>query len=139
MTHQLDHYGNMAQISDEERTERTAALQALIELRLPPMQAARSLVRFGGESSQDLVTLGRSDARRVLDRYASGDLSPDDCARWAEALEAREDVGFEKGHLDRLTGFLFEMANPEINGPVSVEFVARWRAALDDRETATSD
>jgi hypothetical protein len=126
----------MSEMSDEELAERTAALRDLIELRLPPMQAARSLARFGWDSSQDLVTLGRTDARRVLDRYASGGLSADDCAQWAEALEAREDVGFEKGHEDRLTSFLFEMANPEINEPLSVAFVQRWQAALDDPEAA---
>jgi hypothetical protein len=130
---------NVSEMDDDELAERTAALRDLIELRLPPVQAARALARFGWDGSQGLVTLGRMDARRVLDRYASGDLSADECAQWAEALEAREDVDYENGHEDALTGLLFEMANPEINEPLSLAFVERWRAALDDADTAIPD
>jgi hypothetical protein len=127
-------------MDDEMATRRAAVLRDLVELRIPPTEAAHSLRSFGWDSCRELVTLGRLDARRVLDQYSRGDLNAEDCARWADALEGREDLAFEAGFEDLLTNFLFEVANPEINGSLSVQFVERWRAALDDRpESAVTE
>jgi hypothetical protein len=117
---------------EDNTADRTAALRDLVELRKPPREARSALARFGWDSGQDLVSLSRADARRLLDCYSRGGLGAEDCAIWADALEGRDDLGYEQGQEDLLTNFLFEIANPEINGPLTAQLVDRWQAALHE-------
>jgi hypothetical protein len=50
--------------------------------------------------------------------------------QWAEALEGREDVGFEDGHEEKLKQFIFELANPELCESVTPVRAATLRADL---------
>ncbi|HEY0806159.1 MAG TPA: hypothetical protein VGD84_13880 [Pseudonocardiaceae bacterium] len=115
--------------------ERAKVLRDLITRRVPVAEASAALARFGWDSDDELVTLTRADVLRVLRDYAGGRLTAEDIARWAEALEGREDVGREAGFDEPLTEFLFEAATPEVAGPLTPESAQRW-AALLGGETA---
>lgn len=115
---------------DQLRRRRIEALRDLINLRVAVEQAEVSLAEFRWDSDDDLVTLTRDDAIRVLQRYQAGELTSADCERWAEALAGRDDVGFEKGWDDTLKDFLFEIATPELAEPLTPEFSRRWQARI---------
>lgn len=113
--------------SDQPRVE---ALLDLVELRRPVAESAAALAEFAWDSDRELVGLSRADARRVLGAYQERRLSADDCQRWAEALEGRDDVGLEPGYEDRLKDFLFTLATPELTEPLTPALAEHWLAVL---------
>jgi hypothetical protein len=122
-----------AVVDDDTKVERTTALQDLVQLRRPPFEAEPVLMRFGfWGSDEGLVTLNRSDALRLLDRFQQASLTALECQHWAQTLEMRDDLSLEPGAEDLLTQFLFEIATPEINEPISPQLVRRWQANLKD-------
>jgi hypothetical protein len=110
--------------------ERTEAVRDLVELRVPPGQAAASLQRFPWDSDVELRTLTRVDAVRALRRYGAGGLSADELEQWAQALEGRDDVGLEDGYEDLLKDFLFELSTPELTEPITDASISRWLSHL---------
>lgn len=113
----------MSEQSDARR--RAEVLRGLVTLAVPVAEAAGALGGFGWDSDE-LVVLTRADAARVLRRFLDGRLGADEVARWADVLEGRDDVGREDGFGARLNEFLFEMATPEVAGPLTEEVAHRW-------------
>jgi hypothetical protein len=116
--------------NDQLQRQRTEALRDLINLRVPVEQAEAALADFGWDSDDDLDTLTRADAIEILRRYQAGELTATDCQRWAEALEGRDDLGFEDGWEDTLKELLFEIATPDLAEPLTPEFAHRWASRL---------
>jgi len=117
----------MAEI-DADRLE---ALEDLVLLRRPIADAVRRLREFCWDSETDYVTLTRRDVGRVLDAFLDRQLNTGAVTLWADALESREDIGFESGFEDGLKEFIFTAANPAINEPIDVETALRWKTALE--------
>lgn len=114
---------------NEQSEARTVVLRGLVALTMPVAEAAAALAGFGWDSSE-LVVLTRADAARVLRRFLDGRLGADEVARWADVLEGRDDVGRENGFGDALNEFLFEMATPEVAGPLTEAVANRWLGLL---------
>jgi hypothetical protein len=115
---------NDQQVGVERRKD---ALRRLVIFATPVESARAELAGFGWDSDDELVSLTRADALRVLRRYADGTLSADTVAEWAETIEGRDDVGREPGFEQQLNDFLFEFANPDLAGPLTPE---RWIQAF---------
>jgi hypothetical protein len=108
---------------------RSQVLEDLVAL-AGPVRSLENELRGYVWDSDVLVVLTAADALKVLDRFHRGDIDADECAAWAGALEARDDVGFEPACEEDLKTFLFEIGTPEINGPLTHDSVERWRAQL---------
>jgi hypothetical protein len=85
---------------------------------------------FGWDSDQTLVTLTKADVCAALDRHVRGELSADDLVRWADQIEAREDIGFGAEYEDALDNLIFELANPTIHTEPTSAVAQRWLEAL---------
>jgi hypothetical protein len=109
---------------------RLQALEDLVTLRTPIAEAAARLRDFPWDSEIEYVTLSRLDAERVLDAVIEDRLDAPAVCAWANAIEGRDDIGFDADHEDELKEFVFAMANPEINGRLSPEVASRWKARL---------
>ncbi|MBS4753965.1 hypothetical protein KG112_14220 [Nocardioides sp. zg-ZUI104] len=110
---------------------RRQLLQDAIALRIPPASASSRLKVFSWDVDEELVTLTLGDVRGVVERYLAGDLSDDGIGDWAEFIESRDDIGYEPRHRDLLADLIFELATPEIFGPmpdVARGVVSRLRA-----------
>ena len=119
-------YGR-AMDGDENRTQ---ALRDLIEFLAPVDRCIMRLRAFPWDSATELVVLDRADARRVLDGFISQRIDGAHACEWANAIESRDDVGFEPGHDVVLRELIFTLANPDITEPLSVEMAERWRTKL---------
>ena len=106
--------------------DRREALRKVIGSTEPISDAFAALRRFSWDSEQTLVDMYRTDATRVLRRFLDKQFSAEQCVEWADALESRDDVGYEKGHEVLLRQFLFELANPLISTPLSTELAHAW-------------
>jgi len=110
--------------------ERIKALRDLIELREPIPVAISRLRHFPWDSDAELVTLRGSDLIRILDKYLHGELSSTDVEEWAEALEGRDDIGYEPRLSDALRQIIFELANPLLTTPIEPARARRWKDSI---------
>lgn len=110
--------------------ERIEALRDLVELREPIPVAIGRLRLFPWDSDAMLVTLTGNDLIRILDRYLRRKLSNTEVEEWAEALEGRDDVGYESQLGEILRRIIFELANPLLTTPLGPAQARRWKEAI---------
>ncbi|OGQ22674.1 MAG: hypothetical protein A3I05_03885 [Deltaproteobacteria bacterium RIFCSPLOWO2_02_FULL_44_10] len=92
---------------------REQALEGLIGFTKPITDIRKDLLAFPWDSEKELVVLRASHLRQILRRFLDGNLKAEDVEEWADAIEARDDIGFE---IDLLKDFIFEFANAALNG-----------------------
>jgi hypothetical protein len=114
------------------------ALRDLVSAKKPIAQTVDHLRTFPWDSDRVLVVLRRADAVRVLRMYLQARVSGEHCVAWANAIESRDDIGFERAHSELLKQFIFELANPELSEPLSHDTAHRWLRLLEDAESAHS-
>ena len=117
-------------MSENSNDERIQALRDLLELRRPVGEAVSRLRRFPWDSANELVILTRRSALDMVNRYLGDQLTASEFVEWANALEGRDDVGFEDLDEDLLRQFLLEFANPELFEPISTDLAREWSVRL---------
>ena len=105
---------------------RAQILRDLIELTRPVAVVRRELAEFPWDSAE-LIQLERAYLSKILNRYASGELSSQAVSEWAEAVEGRDDVGYDK----QVADVLAELASPEINGTLTRERARKLTSLLE--------
>lgn len=105
-------------------TRKDLLVQLLARTR-PVERILDELAEFGWDSDRDLVVLTREHLKTALQEFRDGGLSAADAQSWAEALEAREDIGFEAGHEETLKCVIFALANLTVGEPLSVQTATR--------------
>jgi hypothetical protein len=83
------------------------------------------------DADEALVTLSRVEIASVLTRYIEGEISERDLVEWANLLEMREDIGYQTSFEEMISNFVFEAANPELEGRASVLWARSWLQRLD--------
>ncbi len=111
---------------------REELLRELIAGRSRSADITSQLAAFGWDSDAELVSLSRTDALTIVERYLRDEASAEAVREWADAVEAREDIGYEQGAEEVLSNFIFELANPEITRPLTQEVALNWKSRLRD-------
>lgn len=104
--------------------DRVAVLRTLLDRTAPVDDIASDLSAFPWDSETPLVVLQQRHILDALDDVESGAMTQAELARWADVMEARDDIGVES---EAVTDFLFFASSPDINGAIDV---AAWRARL---------
>jgi hypothetical protein len=114
--------------------DRAELLRLLAEFREPPEPLLKQLRTFPWDWHADdpLLVLTRDHFRQVFDRFIAGELTAAQLQDWAECLEQRDDVAFDPSHEELLDELHFRVANPKINGELTVELVNEMRSELGD-------
>ena len=76
------------------------------------------------------VSLTRTDASSVLQRYLDGAISSRDIEEWANLIEGRDDIAFEAGCIEALTELVNELGNPVTMGALTFERAEAWLRRL---------
>lgn len=92
---------------------------------------------MGWDSDRQLVILKRQDVAAILERYLANELSAADVEDWANALENREDLGYEQGSKDLLSLVIEELANPLLTRPLSKGISFAWLEQLTQATAST--
>jgi len=121
--------------SADELQARKSALEDLIHLWGPVVDALKQLRAFDWDGAPDLVTLSSATVIEVLDRYLSGDVTAEEMENWAGGIEVRDDVAFPPLFDTVLKELFFELAHPEINRPLSADTAREWSERLRDSAT----
>ena len=110
--------------------QRIEALRDLIELREPISVATSRLRFFPWDSDSALVTFSVNDLIRVIDGYLRGELSKTEVEEWAEAIEGRDDIGYESRTGGTLKQIIFELANPLLATAIDPTQALRWKEVI---------
>lgn len=102
---------------------RQECLRDLVRLAAPLDRLRGELAQHPWDSPVPFVTLCAGDVVRVLDRFLKGELTASAVEEWADALEMREDVTFEK---ELVKEAIFDLANPVLQGALTLEVASRW-------------
>jgi hypothetical protein len=68
--------------------------------------------------SDELEELRTEHVVAILERFLRGDLHAEDVCLWADLVEGREDVALEQTHEEVLKDVVFQLATPEVEGPL---------------------
>lgn len=79
------------------------------------------LEEFGWDSPKDLVLMRKVHLINALNNYLNGKLSKSEIEDWANAIESREDVGFEADSEDLIREVIYELANPYLTEDLTKE------------------
>ncbi len=105
---------------------RKQLLEALLTSESPTDNLLSALAEFGWDCEEELVLLRCDHVAAVLRRFRKGGISAQNVSGWADAVEARDDIGFEEGCEEILTDVIYELANPELTRSLSSETAAEW-------------
>jgi len=95
-------------------------------------QLINELRAYGWDCENDLVVLNKEHIEKVLDLYLDEKINCKDLYIWAECLERREDIGFEKGFETVIDESIFWLANPEINYEITPDLAKIIKANLQN-------
>lgn len=104
-------------------------LNKLIQFKAPITELITALRQFGWDKDE-LIQLQRHDIIAILKQYLQSEFTESDIEEWANALEGREDIGFEVGYEEVIREVIFELANPELIQPLSRKTAQKLVASL---------
>jgi hypothetical protein len=94
--------------------KRIELLNKLIEFEGSVEKIQQQLDQFGWDSVHDLVILRKEHLLKVLSYYVNEKLNSLEVEKWANAIESREDIGFEEDSIDLIKEIIYELANPQL-------------------------
>lgn len=106
---------------------RERAVADLVHLREDLDASIAELRAYPWDCDDELVGLGPPELRNVLDAFLADEVPADELERWANAVEAREDIGFRpQGIIDLIT----ELANPLLFDQLTRDSVSKLLVRL---------
>jgi hypothetical protein len=92
--------------------ERKKSLEALLAFEQPLEQHRTELAAFSWDADTELAFLSLSHIANVLTRFVADSMVATEVEAWANAIEGRDDIGFESANEQQLRELLHELANP---------------------------
>lgn len=89
------------------------------------------LKRLPWDATKELVLLTRHSVINILTRYSKGSLDAQTLEIWADAIEGRDDIGYEASHKAVIQEIIYQLANPVITLPLTPELTNKMLKALD--------
>lgn len=111
---------------------RMQALSDLLVFQKPLPKIADGLVAVSWDCETPLYEVRKSHLVSVLVRFNSGDLSAGDLERWADLIEVREDLFFEKPFEALIGEIVYELANPILTGGLDRARAGQLLAKLNE-------
>lgn len=97
---------------------RRIALQDLVLLTSPISAVQHTLKEFA-EKSPDIWMLDKQHVLSILRRFEQDDITPADVVAWANAIELRNDISYDRE--TAVWDVLYELANPTLTEPLTRE------------------
>ena len=93
-------------------------LNDLINLKNSLTELQVELSQYSWDIETPALIINKKDFTNVLQRCIDGKLTFLEIENWANAIECRDDLGFEDTNMQEM---IFELANPDINGEITKE------------------
>jgi hypothetical protein len=105
--------------------ERRDLLKSLVDFTLPASSLRERLAALPWDS-EGVVSLSASQVLQILKRFLDGRISVVELAEWADLIEGREDIEFEKDFDSLLKQLIFEFANPALTREKPRDVALKW-------------
>jgi hypothetical protein len=102
-----------------ELGSRESVLRNLVSFAAPLNSISRALSKFPWDCDKELVTLDLNMIENLMRRYIADDATSNELERWANLIECRDDIAFEEKYFETIQLIIYELANPEINEPIT--------------------
>ena len=70
---------------------------------------------------RETILVSRTTLRNVLQRVLASELNEVEVMSWANVVEAADAIQYEQSFAQIVTGIVFELSSPEINGRLTPE------------------
>jgi hypothetical protein len=97
---------------------RKEILKELVRLSTNLDSIKSDLSKFSWDSEEELYIINKDDIQYILSRYLSFEIDNIQLEDWANAIEGREDIGYENEELEDI---IFKLSNPMLHGEISFE------------------
>ena len=84
-------------------------------------ELSSDLSEFNWDYDGEPLVVTSSQIAKVLQRYISGEIDAGEVEQWANMLECREDIEFEKNNEEQLDNIIYCLANPELEGEINID------------------
>ncbi len=98
--------------------ERIVILEELVKFASNINELVDELSRFPWDCDEPVIIITVKNILLIMDRFIAGEISVDTLENWANAIECREDIGFENEKLQEL---IVRLANPVLYEQISVQ------------------
>ena len=109
---------------------RASLLDKLVRCELPLNDTLLMLSACPWNAEESLHVLQPRDVIAVLERYLAGELDARQVQNWAEALEARNDIGYPRNLAASLHRTIGVLASPDANETLNPDLVISLRNEL---------
>ncbi|EMQ2878997.1 hypothetical protein V9N52_004360, partial [Vibrio navarrensis] len=97
----------------------------------PVSDLADSLSKFDWDYEGQPLVATASKIREVLKRFLAGEYSAQELEDWANLVEYREDLEFEKKNREEIANVIYCLANPVLEGEITADSCKALIASLD--------
>jgi len=101
--------------------DRSELLEKLVNFEDDIYIITKELKKIAWDSDKPLVYIDQKIINKVINLYLNDQISHNELVEWANAIECREDIGFEETE-EKFSELIFEIANQEINPPFTKEY-----------------
>ena len=91
-------------------------LNDLINLKSNLTELQEELSQYTWDIEIPVLIINKKDFTNVLQKCIDGKLTFLEIENWANAIECRDDLGFEDNNMQEI---IFDLANPDINGEIT--------------------
>jgi hypothetical protein len=112
-------------------TDRRAVLLYLLTFSKTIGELKIMLASLSWDYNGPPIIFNRSHLINVLQRYLNKELSDSDIENWANLVECREDIDFEKNYSTELSQIIYQLANPVLEGKLDAENCKKMIAVIE--------
>ena len=98
---------------------RQCILKNLAEFSKPIVELSNDLLSLTWDYEGKPFIIHSDQVLEVLNRYVSGNLSSEEIENWANLIECREDMDFDKEERVTLEKIIYQLANPVLEGEIT--------------------
>lgn len=88
----------------------------------------QQLYGYGWDSEEELVILSKNHILEALDKYMDNTLSNKELEKWAEILESRDDVGYDREYENVIKDIIYELANSSLEGDITANKIQKLKS-----------
>jgi len=105
-------------------------LSDLVSFSKPLNNISNELSELDWEYEGDAFIIRAIQIIEVLQRYISGEIKSMEIEEWANLIECREDIEFEKDKRNILENTIYQLANPVLEGDITPEICKKLLMTL---------
>lgn len=113
-------------------------LNQLISMSRKVCDINNDLAQYPWDSVNEMIFIRKEHIYKALKKFLHNEINADELELWANAIEGRDDIGYEKCYADELRDIIFKLANPEIAGEATKERVKEYLHELEKYDDTTT-